>query len=451
MARPKKPWSKTIEEAGVTVHLFERSPGSPIYRLVRVSGRTGERTEGAKAAGDVDDALAAKKKAWRLANAGRDRKSLGHSDRVLAEQQARELARRVSELQFAGHSGVVTLGQLVALYERERLPILTTTRQRAVRGMLRLLERHFGRAYDLDNLSQHAVDGYVRARLSGTLKSTRHRTGKEGVGAGTVRNELHLLETMTRWGQAFKVGGRRLLAGDPMIGVIIPAEKNARRPIANEARYQALVAVADTAEPSGRFRCILALARTTGRRIRAILELKASDVLLSRDAMRRALAQYGMDLAFADAWPQGAIRWGAATDKLGFEAITPIGTDARAALDNYLRAHPSLGDAPLFPSTAEPSKTIGKEMAGYWLSKAEKLAKLEHMERGGYHAFRRAWASERRHLPAQDVAAAAGWRSLQVMRTAYMHADAQTVYSVVESRPAVPEVSSPQSKDKQAQ
>jgi integrase len=90
-------------------------------------------------------------------------------------------------------------------------------------------------------------------------------------------------------------------------------------------------------------------------------------------------------------------------------------------------------------------------MAGYWLSKAEKLAKLEHMERGGYHAFRRAWASERRHLPAQDVAAAAGWRSLQVMRTAYMHADAQTVYSVVESRPAVPEVSSPQSKDKQAQ
>jgi hypothetical protein len=51
----------------------------------------------------------------------------------------------------------------------------------------------------------------------------------------------------------------------------------------------------------------------------------------------------------------------------------------------------------------------------------------------------------------EDVAAAAGWRSLQAIRTAYMHADAQTVCSVVESRPGVPEVSSPELKDKQVQ
>jgi integrase len=406
MARRKRAWSKTIEEAGVSVRLFER--GAAIYHDVR------------------------------NADGGRDKKSLGHNDRPLAEQQARALARRISELRYVGQSSAVSLGQLSALYERDRMPILTDARQRAVRGMLVLLERHFGRGYVLDDLSQHALDGYVRARQKGTLQSTRHRTGKPGVGAGTVRNELHLLGAMTAWGQAYKVNGRRLLAGDPMTGLTLPSEKNARRPIANEARYRALLTFAAIAEPSGRFACVLTLARATGRRIRAICELRRSDVLLTREHMRAALAAFAMDLAHADAWPLGAIRWGSASDKLGFEAITPIGTDARGALELYLREHPSVGDAPLFPASADPSRPIGKEMAGYWLTKAERLAKLEHMDRGGFHAFRRAYASERRHLPAQDVAASAGWRSLKVMTTAYMQADAATVYSVVESKAAVP-------------
>jgi hypothetical protein len=94
-----------------------------------------------------------------------------------------------------------------------------------------------------------------------------------------------------------------------MVGVVIPSEKNARRPIANEARHEALRAVADVAEPTDRFRCVLALARHTGRRIRAICELRRSDMLLTREAMRAALAEYAMDLARADAWPQGAICW----------------------------------------------------------------------------------------------------------------------------------------------
>lgn len=420
MTTKRKPWSKSIEEAGVTVRLFQR--GHAIYRDVRLDG------------------------------GARDKRSLGHADRALAEQQARALARRIAELRFAGqHGRAVTFGQLAALYERERLPLLTSARQRGVRGMLRLLERHFGREYELDNLSQHEVDRYVRARQSGAIRSPRHRTPHEGVSAGTIRNELHLLEAMTRWGQSFKVGGRRLLAGDPMAGVVIPAEKNAKRPIANEARYRALLAVADDVEPTGRFRCVLALARHTGRRIRAICELRRSDALLTREAMRAALAAYAMDLAHADAWPQGAIRWGAATDKLGFEAVTPIGRETRAALDAYLSTLASVGDAPLFPSAVDPSRAIGKEIAGYWLRKAEKRAKLEHLERGGYHAFRRAWASERRHLPAVDVMAAGGWRSLEVMRESYMHADAETVLSVVESRPAGPTKGPRRRKDAAAQ
>ena len=163
MTRRKRLWTKLIEEAGVSVRLYERASGSPIYREVRTG------------AGD------------------KDRKSLGHNDRALAETQAKALARRVGELRFAGHNGPVILGQLISLYERDRLPLLTPDRQRGVRGMLRLIERHFGRAFDVDDLSQHHFDAYITARTSGALKSPRHRTPRIGASAGTIRNELHLV------------------------------------------------------------------------------------------------------------------------------------------------------------------------------------------------------------------------------------------------------------------
>jgi len=57
------------------------------------------------------------------------------------------------------------------------------------------------------------------------------------------------------------------------------------------------------------------------------------------------------------------------------------------------------------------------------------------------HPHGRLWAMERRHVPAQDVAAAGGWRSLAVMRAAYQHADAQGVHSVVVNNPAAPAAS----------
>ena len=41
-------------------------------------------------------------------------------------------------------------------------------------------------------------------------------------------------------------------------------------------------------------------------------------------------------------------------------------------------------------------------------------------------------------LAAHDVTAAGGWRSLQVMRASYMHADAEGVLSAVESRATGP-------------
>lgn len=36
--RQRKPWSKVIEESGISVRLFERESGSVLYREVRTDG-----------------------------------------------------------------------------------------------------------------------------------------------------------------------------------------------------------------------------------------------------------------------------------------------------------------------------------------------------------------------------------------------------------------------------
>ena len=63
---------------------------------------------------------------------------------------------------------------------------------------------------------------------------------------------------------------------------------------------------------------------------------------------------------------------------------------------------------------------------------AEELAGLPHQKRGGWHAFRRAWATRRKHLPVQDVMAAGGWRDINALQKAYQAADPETVRKVME-------------------
>lgn len=104
-----------------------------------------------------------------------------------------------------------------------------------------------------------------------------------------------------------------------------------------------------------------------GRRESAICSLRASDLLLTEGRIREALAPEGMD------------------------------------------------ERTLFPSPRDESKPIRRETAARWLLRAEKLAKVPKLTGGTFHPFRRLFASERRHLPDLDVAAAAGWKNPQTI------------------------------------
>lgn len=199
-----------------------------------------------------------------------------------------------------------------------------------------------GRAFRVDDFGQHHVPDYLTARRSGELRPDDRRA-KDSPRDGTFRNELQGLSTVCNWGVSFKSNGSRLLTHNPVRDVAMPQERNPRRRLVTEERYRKLLAVADEADSGGRLRVLLLLAWETGRRISAILHLRASDVLLTADQVRRPLAEEGQDEALAEHWPQ-AVRLRAEFDKMGYLDFSPLSQAARVALEAYLHAHPVVGE-----------------------------------------------------------------------------------------------------------
>lgn len=203
-----------------------------------------------------------------------------------------------------------------------------------------------------------------------------------------------------------------------MRGFKTPSELNPRRPVASQDRFESLRAESDRVtmeirwhgrrEPVRSYLSeILDIVNGTGRRISAVCKLRYGDLRLERTSVA----------------PHGAIRWPAATDKMGFETMLPVNPEVRTALDRVVAERPGLGSAPIFPSPGDPTKPIQKDLAAGWLVRAEALAGLEPQPGGLWHPFRRKWVTERKHWPDADVAAAGGWRSLDALRHCYLRAD----------------------------
>ena len=160
---------------------------------------------------------------------------------------------------------------------------------------------------------------------------------------------------------------------------------------------------------------ILVLAHETGHRLGAICKLRLEDLRLDRTSAN----------------PHGAIRWPGKHDKTGNEIVQPLTAHARVAVDAQLkrtRAHW------LFPAPRDATQPCGTSNARRWLLQAERLARLPKLDGSAWHAYRRKWASERRHLPDEDVAVLAGWRDPGTMRQSYQHADPAKRQEVMDDR-----------------
>ena len=89
----------------------------------------------------------------------------------------------------------------------------------------------------------------------------------------------------------------------------------------------------------------------------------------------------------------------------------------------------------MFPQPNHPGRATHTMLARGMLVRAEERAELPHVERGGFHAYRRLFASERKHLPDVDLMRAGGWRDLATMKRSYQQADPATTLCVIENEP----------------
>ncbi|MCH7717261.1 MAG: tyrosine-type recombinase/integrase [Gemmatimonadetes bacterium] len=397
-----KLWSFAEGDRGHTVTVFERERDGPLYARA------------------FDQSL-------RNGRGGYRRISLGHRDRDRAEVYALEQAAKLREGQAEIATGKTTLARLFALYETHRTPRKSRGEQVEDARRIGMWTRQLGARKDPHRITLGEWEGFTGGRSSGAIDAHGKpvpTTKRKPVRARTVERDCEWLGWVLNWGAKWRDReGRYLLRENPIRGFDVPSEKNPRRPVATQDRYEAVRAVSDriTMEHrwDGKRRTvrsylseILDIVNGTGRRITAVCSLRYQDLRLDQ-----AL--------------HGAILWPADTDKTGRETLVPISPTVRAAIDRVLEERPGIGGAVLFPSPISPDQPIRYELASDWLMKAEKLAEVPKQRGSLWHAYRRKWATERKHLPDVDVAAAGGWTETDSLKQCYQQADEATMLQVV--------------------
>jgi integrase len=374
----RKRWSSSVgSQRGARVRVFERTPGGPLYCAVWVPGR------------------------------GVSRRSLGHTDRTRALREAKELAT----LRATGETTditPVTLGALCARYLAEMThardgSLKTEHYRRDCAKRAEHLYKWFGASCEATQLTPDRMQAYVAARRAGKVTGRPVRTR-------SVQCDLAFLKTVLRWATGVFENGQPLLDRNPLAAFSPPHERDPRRPILDGGSVTKLLGVA--AKVHAQLPLLIVLMDTTGRRLSSVLGLRWDDFDFERQT----------------------IRWRAELDKTRRAWQTPIPRAALAPLLASRRVRPAIGSALVFPhpTRSKAGLPVTRHLASYWLKQAFELAGVAKPEGSLFHAFRRRWATTRKHLPLTDVAAAGGWRDLTTLLTCYQQPDEETLREVVD-------------------
>jgi integrase len=394
-------WSVTVGGYGHTVRACERRPGGTLHI-----------------------------RSWNSAKENHTWSSLGHRDKIRAEEQARELSGELLNATLAVRSPRITIIELLSRYERDVIAFKKPGHARDD-GRRVALWQHLLGSREARTIDFPTLDRFVRERQAGRITVPGHRlrepdkkmkNGKiaQGPNGTTIGADIIFLQSVFNW--ALRVvlpDGSRLLNENPIRGYERPRNKNPKQPLATYDRFLKVRAKADDADPQGLFGSFLDLIEGLGWRVSAICNLRRTDIDKRQD----------------DDAPHGRIRKRGEVDKEQVDMWVPLSESTRAAVDRILERNPVLGDLYLFP--ARKSRHVDRPApwsrfyARDLLARAEKLGGLKAIEGGDFHPYRRAWATSRKNLPAQDVAQAGGWRDLRSLERSYQKADPKTVLRVM--------------------
>jgi hypothetical protein len=450
-ARKPKCWSFTAAKAGArgSVYVFERYPGSVLYGQI-----------------------------WNPIKRRRPKRSLGHRERDVAITWAWEQLERLQSATVEAHAPA-TVGAVLAAYlahtghakpgESTREAKARASRRRESERRAKMWLRLLTAKKRVAQLGRAEWESFIARRSTGEINQHGLPIVYVGdgprrpVGPRTVDADLVFINAVFNWALEWNgADGQALLDRNPWAArtpgrkrsLERPRNRAPKRPVASYDRFLALHAVAGdvlmicrkgdagarlvtvaeamlgpgrTARGKVRWwmrpsyvRELLELAEQTGRRIEAICSLWYSDLVWGwvRDteegAQRRGIER---------------IRW--RPFKGADEVVLPIAPATRATLERLVHERPGVGDHWLFPSPRKPTQSIDRRLATDWLMKAEQLAKLEHLEGGSWHPWRRKWAIERKAWAIADVMRVGGWTDERSLRDCYQLADDETMEAVI--------------------
>jgi integrase len=412
MGRPRKYWSHSVGERGHRVTAYEQKPGGPLWLRWWIPGTPSESAH------------------WQY-------RALGHTNQNAAMETAKTVAAQLLTSTLAASTGRTTVTEVFAVYERDVAKFTKGQGPREAERRMAMWTTFLGATREVATIDFPTIDRFVRERRAGTLHIVKSSTvAKEGEAPETYKlkskpsnraigADIELLKAaLNHATKVVRSNGTRLLTVNPITGYELPRNAVVRRPVATYDRFEKLLAKADEVDPQKLFGAFLSLVEGLGWRVSAICGLRACDV--------DRKAQPGIA-------PDGQLYKRPEIDKEGSGGWVPMSKDVRAAIDSVLAINPAIGEWPLFPAPRAKTGEDPAAMPKSWtrhharklLERAEKNAELDGLDGSQFHAYRRKWATERKHHSTQDVMAAGGWRDARSLQTAYQHADAATILAVV--------------------
>ncbi len=349
---------------------------------------------------------------WREDGRRRTR-SLKHRDWARAKRQADQFAAGFIDApngKAEAEPVPLTLERLFEIYGEEVTPAKAKRTQERDRVAMRMFLDFLGPHRRPETLSQRDWDRFIRERRAG-------RVGPSGkpVSNRMIECDLRFLVAILNWASRSRdEQGRLLLTSNPLRGLKTPVEKNPLRVVLSDEEYRALLKVSRRVD--WRFHVALVLAHETGHRIGAIRKLQWTDI----DIEGRS------------------IRWRAEHEKTGYEHRTPLTDAAIAAIEEAQERNPAKGNAPVLPSTQDPSICVRRWMLDDRWRKAERLAGLEPKRGRGWHSLRRKFASDLMDLPLKVLCQLGGWKDAQTVLRCYQQPDAGQLRKALDSRRGVP-------------
>lgn len=326
--------------------------------------------------------------------------ALGIIDRLATEPEQTDAPLSVG--------GKLTLDQLIKKYEVDGLHGRT---MRYRDGMSKAVKRV--RDFLGGDLAVNEI------RPSHVQKFMAHRKEQGVLVAG--RADMVMLSIVINWAV-----GEELLEVNPLSKKqardAMQVSHKPRRPVATLDRYERLKAVAGRFPPA--FGVLLDLAWHAGHRISAMLG--------DRDGEFDGLRWRDVNFKASDEAPHGAITWyaGVTPDRKKHEHVVEMNHVASDTLARWQKATRRFGAAFVFADPRDPTKSLSYYDAKRWLKQAEVKASIAHLKMGGWHMYRRGWATARKHMPIQDVTKQGGWTDGATPAEIYQQADAETSRAV---------------------